>query len=300
MLSFLPISALEIRAFRAFVKECAFFEKSCEYTYANLFAWRDAYKTAFAQNEYGLFFKMQDSGEDFYLCPICPKEHMDAAFEALHDHAKTNGDSALRFVCLPRPAADRFKALYPQAELSTDRGKADYIYSVTNLSTFPGKALHAKKNHRNKFFSVYGDRYEYRVMTARDVPTALAFNDVWYALNTDSDFSDERNATEELLRNFDALALCGGMIFVDGALCAYTLASDSYDGSDTLVIHTEKGLYDIQGIYPTICSEFLLHEGEPYTFVNREDDLGNEGLRKSKLSYQPIGFEEKFSVTLVF
>lgn len=301
MLSFYPLKKLDRTYYRTHVKACGFHYKSCEYAYANLFSWSGMYKTVYAETEDGFFFRMHHDGADYFLCPVVSPKAAERAFITLAGYEKERGGQCLNFVCLPGDFADVIKKIWPDAVITNSRDSADYIYETGRLATFSGKALHTKKNHRNRFFALYGDSYEYRAMTASDIPLCLAFNKTWYALNAAYDnfeFSNERIATTRLLENFDLLHLSGGMIFANGELCAYTLASDNYDGADTLNIHTEKGLYDVEGVYPVICSEFLLHNGSPYTYVNREDDVGDEGLRKSKLSYKPLAFEEKFSASI--
>lgn len=301
MLSFSPIEELDRTLYRSHVKSCGFYFPSCEFAYANLFAWSGMYQTSFAADESGFYFLMHHDGEQYFLCPVTSPERAGAAFDTLCSYMRGRGADRLNLICLPKVFADRLAEQFPGVSLANDRGNADYLYKTQSLATFSGKALHAKKNHRNKFFSLYAESYEYRVMTAADAPLCRDFNRKWYSLNAeyiDEEFSAEHKATNRLLDNFEPLGLCGGMLFADGTLCAYTLASDNYDGSNTLIIHTEKGLYDIPGVYPTICSEFLLHSGADYEFVNREDDLNDEGLRKSKLSYNPIGFEEKYSAVV--
>ena len=300
MLSFSPVETLDRLSYRAHVKESAFLTKSCEYAYANIYAWTAMYQTKWASGGGSMYFRMRHEGEDYFLCPVTALSNLENALSDLIGYEKDRGREKLNFVCLPENFADKLARLYPQAEVSSNRGSADYLYEKEKLAAFSGKALHAKKNHKNRFMALYGDSYEYRVMTPDDVPLCKAFNEKWYAANsayTDFEFSNEHIATTNMLEHFELLGLTGGLIFVNGELCAYTLASDNYDGADTLDVHAEKGDYDITGVYPAICSEFLLHSGEGYAFVNREDDVDDEGLRQSKLSYKPVAMEEKYNVS---
>ena len=299
MLSFYPVANLCRKEYRDTLEKCSFTFKSCEYSYANILAWSDIYNTRFAKSSEGYVFLLQYGGKNYYLCPVVSLDNVCAAFNEISEHEMSLGANSVNFVCLPELYAKAFEKSFPNVKISTSRATYDYIYSRQSLSEFSGKALHAKKNHRNKFFALYGDSYRYRVMTSEDVPACHKFNKEWYELNSAFSLSEERISTEKLLDNFDALGLSGGMIFVNDKLCAYTLASDNYDGSDTIIIHTEKGLYDIKGVYPTICSEFLRQSATSYEFVNREDDVGDEGLRKSKMSYNPICLEEKFTAEII-
>ncbi len=302
MLSFSSVETLDRLSYRAHVKESGFFTKSCEYAYANIYAWTAMYQTKWASGGGSMYFRMRHEDEDYFLCPVTALSNFENALAVLTEYEKKRGREALHFVCLPKDFAEKLKELRPEVTLEENRDGADYLYEREKLASFSGKALHAKKNHKNRFLALYGDSYEYRVMTPDDVPLCKAFNEKWYAANrayTDFEFSNEHIATTKLLDHFESLGLVGGLIFVGGELRAYTLASDNYDGADTLDVHTEKGDYDTVGVYPTVCSEFLLHSGSAYRYVNREDDVGDEGLRQSKLSYKPVAMEEKYNASLM-
>lgn len=302
MLFFEPVETLDRKNYREQLKRCGFFTPSCEYAYANLYAYAALYQTAWAQTDEGLFLRMKNGASYRYLCPIAPEGSFDAAVKRLKAHAVESGEAELCFLCLPKSAVERLSVGQSQMAVETDPAHTDYLYETERLVTFPGKALHAKKNHLNRFFALYGDSYSYRPIAApKDIDACLAFNDTWYALSADENsaaLDAERAAVTVMLENFERLALYGGMLYVGDRLCAYTLASDNYDGAETLCVHVEKGLYDVVGVYPAIVSEFLKHVGASYRLVNREDDMGDEGLRRSKQSYQPIAFEEKYQVRI--
>lgn len=294
MLDFYSVAKLDRTLYRNTIKNVGFLTRSCEYSYANLFAWRTIYSTSFAKLCDGFAFLLTYKGEHHYFAPVVSEEKVPEAYKTIFEYEKNNGSKTAKFVCLPTRHRELITQYFDGAYVTADRNKYDYIYQKQKLSDFSGKSLHSKKNHKNKFLSLYGEKYKYKNLTAEDVPLCLDFNNMWYSLNSEFNLTEERSATTELLNNFDKLNLFGGGIFFDHKLCAYTLASDSYDGSDTVIIHTEKGLYDYHGIYPTICSEFLKNLPTHYQYSNREDDAGDEGLRKSKLSYKPEFLEEKY------
>ena len=300
MLEFKSVEHLDGDLYRKTLKKINFVTRSCEYSFANLYAWRNIYDTAFAEVCDGFAFRLMHGGQAYYFTPVVSDELMAKAYKEIIEYAKENGEASIKFICLTEKSTKIFGELFPDTLIEADRDNADYIYEVEKLSEFSGKSLHAKKNHKNKFFSLYKDVYRFKSMTKDDVAGCLEFNKKWYELNKEFALEDEKEATEQLLMNFEKIGLVGALIFVNGKLCAYTLASSLCDGSDTLIIHTEKGLYDYHGIYPTICSEFVKHHKINYTYINREDDAGDEGLRKSKLSYKPAFFEEKYSAELHF
>ncbi len=300
MLSFKPVEELDRNLYRAHLKKCAFTTSNCEYAYTNLFAWSDLYHTEWAEEGDALYLRMHFEGETQYLCPIVPQEHLKAACECLADVERAQGKTHIHFSCLPEDHEKLLSAFFGEGLVTHDRGHADYLYETPRLVAFPGRSLHAKKNHLNRFFALYGDSFSFHPMTgsAEELACCLAFNKEWYALNRaemGKELSAERSAVEKMLGSFSELALCGGMLFVGERLCGYTLASDNYDGAETLCIHVEKGLYDVTGVYPAICSEFLKLYGSAYALINREDDLNDEGLRRSKESYHPVRLEEKYA-----
>ena len=135
-------------------------------------------------------------------------------------------------------------------------------------------------------------------MTADSALECIEFNREWKKLNErydDAALSSEEKSAVIMLKNFETLKLCGGILRVDGKICGCTVGEPTYPGSDTFVVHTEKALYDTVGAYPMLFSRFLKSLGGKYKYVNREDDVGDEGLRKSKLSYNPVFLEEKYS-----
>lgn len=298
MLSFNPVGMLDKTEYRIALSKLENSLRCCDYAYANLLCWSDVYNTHFSKDDYGYYFRVTNKGNTKYLSPVAKQSEYLCALKNLIDFEKSSGESKIELLCVPEKYAFLIEKEYDTAIITEARNNFDYLYLPDKLRDFSGKPLHSKKNHKNRFFKTYGDVYSYKKMTCADIDECLNFNEQWYKINYEYQLESEKTATHNLLANFEKLGLIGGMIYVNEKLCAYTLASDFFDGSDTLVVHAEKGLYDIDGIYPTICSEFIKHEGCFYAYINREDDVGDEGLRKSKLSYKPETFEKKFLCTI--
>lgn len=106
---------------------------------------------------------------------------------------------------------------------------------------------------------------------------------------------EELCAVRNCFENFLALGLRGGLLRVDGRVVAYTMGLPL--NSDTFIVHIEKAFSDVAGAYPMINREFAAHNCADFKYVNREDDVGDEGLRRAKLSYKPAILLEKFIVT---
>jgi len=178
-----------------------------------------------------------------------------------------------------------------------DRDNFDYLYLVKSLSTLAGKKLDGKRNHINKFKKLH--TFEYEEINQDNISACKDILENWCIqrdYTTQSSLIAERIANLELLDNYMSLNLKGAIIKVDGVPEAFTVGEQL--NSDTAVIHIEKANANIQGLYPLINQQFVANQWSDLVYVNREQDLGLEGLRKAKLSYNPVGFVEKYIVTL--
>jgi len=178
------------------------------------------------------------------------------------------------------------------------RDHFDYIYSVPELVELKGNKFHKKKNLLRQFEK--SNIFEYTPMQADCVEEVLDMQAEWHGWQEHS--SDalvaENQAISRVLKNFDRLGnLTGGTIRVAGKVIAYTVGESL--NKNTIVIHFEKGDTRFKGIYQAINSHFLAAQEDRFELVNREQDLGDEGLRKAKLSYNPVQFMQKYDVELV-
>ena len=155
----------------------------------------------------------------------------------------------------------------------------------------------AKRNHINKFKKTYN--YEYTPITADRIRECLDLEAEWCKVNNCDQHEgtgNERRALIYALHNFDALGLTGGILHVEGKIAAFTFGMPI--NQDTFGVHVEKADTRIDGAYAIINYEFANHIPEQYIYINREEDLGIEGLRKAKLSYQPAIILEKYVACL--
>ncbi len=178
-----------------------------------------------------------------------------------------------------------------------DRDNFDYIYYVQKLSTLAGKKLDGKRNHINKFKKLHTFKYE--EISDKNISDCLDILEKWSIQRNyfeDESLIAERKANIDLLNNYKFLNVKGGLIKVDGKPEAFTLGERL--NSNTVVIHVEKANAMINGLYTLINQQFLANHWDSIEYVNREQDLGIEGLRKAKLSYNPAILLEKFTVEL--
>lgn len=192
----------------------------------------------------------------------------------------------------------QMEAWYPgQFQIEYLRDEADYVYETEKLATLAGKKLHGKRNHINKFKSLYPD-WSYEPITGKNAEECFQMALEWRNENgceEDLEKNAEMCVTLNFLRLFQELRMKGGLIRVEGKVVAFCVGEPVCE--DTFVVHVEKAFAEVEGAYPMINQQFVQHECMEYQYVNREEDTGAEGLRKSKLSYHPAFLVEKGIVT---
>lgn len=229
-----------------------------------------------------------------FWAPVGPWEHID--WGSLFQETFPNG---AQFIRVPEPLTDHWKQILGGRIADHEaRGQWDYRYDVRELIDLKGNRFHKKKNLLNQFKKNYD--FQYCPFDSEIIALACEMQQDWCTWR-DCESSEtllaENRAIARVLRNWNRLdGLHGGALLVEGTLIAYTIAEKLTE--DTLVIHFEKGSHGYKGVYQAINQMFLQRSGNGYTYVNREQDLGNEGLRKAKMSYNPVDFVKKSRVIL--
>ena len=173
----------------------------------------------------------------------------------------------------------------------------DYVYLTSDLIELKGKKYHSKKNHINAFLKAHSD-WEYVTVTSENLDECMALYKQWSVGKEEPtiDEYDERLTVELAIRYMRELGLLGGGIRVGGELKAFSVGERV--SPDMLTVHIEKADASVNGLFPLINQQFALHEGRGLTYVNREDDMGIEGLMKAKQSYHPCRMVEKYKFSL--
>lgn len=266
--------------------------QACEYSFANNFLWSDIYGVTMAKEQGCLIFQFQDKEESRYTIPIGAGNRK-GALDALLALRKEKGQP-LVLGTLMRSDLEWLEQQYPgQYVVETDRDDYDYVYSTEKLSTLSGRKLHGKRNHIARFKD--GNNWLYRDMMPEDAGECMRFLDLWKeaeAEHWNDEMENELHINRKALRSLADLVLDGGMLYKGGRLVAFSIGEPL--NSNTYVVHIEKALASVQGAYPMINQQFVLHNCQDYEFVNREEDTGDEGLRKAKQSYQPALLVEKY------
>ncbi len=270
--------------------------RSCERTFVNVFLWSRHYKVKFAVIEDALVFRDEGDGYAFAY-PAGEPEAVKRALEALMEYCREREHPFKLYNVTPEHF-EQLEEWFPgRFQIEYVRDVADYVYETEKLAMLAGKKLHGKRNHINKFMKLYPD-WSYESIDDGNVEECFQMALKWRNLNgcdDDTEKNAEMCVTLNSLRLYKELGLRGGILRVNGEIAAFSLGEPVC--SDTFVVHIEKAFADIEGAYPMINQQFVQHECMDYTYVNREDDAGSEGLRKAKLSYRPAFMVDKGIVT---
>ena len=168
---------------------------------------------------------------------------------------------------------------------------------MEKLVLLPGRKLHAKRNHIN--FFIENNDWTFEPITRENLGECRKMNEEWYrekGQSCNAGLANERRAVDKCFENYSELGLEGGLLRASGRIVAYTIGEPL--NSDTYVIHVEKAFSSIRGAYQMINREFAsyIRDNHPHIiYVNREDDMGDKGLRRAKLSYYPDRMIEKYT-----
>lgn len=265
-------------------------------SFANIYLLRNKYSTKISRYKDFIIRKYSGKGARCgYTFPL-GKGDVAKAFAEIEKDAKECGER-LQFAFVTEEQKEVLENAMPARFCySSDAGDSDYIYLRSELASLSGKAFHKKKNHFSKFVRTYPD-YKYYEIGACNIYDAQKVADAWYYEHLhDEDASQlaEYKAIKEALENFEELGLIGGIIYVNDSPCAMTIASKINE--NTVDVHFEKavGEYALNGGYAAI-NKLFSEKLDGVTWLNREEDIGIEGLRKAKLSYRPKIMLKKYS-----
>jgi hypothetical protein len=187
---------------------------------------------------------------------------------------------------------------FPNRFTFKEKSNFDYVYEREALATLKGKKLAAKRNHINAFEANH--QWEVRPIDGQNLPEIMEFNDWWCRQNNcdqEDSLAWEGCAVRKGLKHYEELGFIGLALYADGNLCGFTYGEPL--GKEGFCIHAEKADGDLRGAYPMINREFAKSLPEGVRWVNREDDAGDEGLKKAKMSYRPALLLKKYQAELI-
>lgn len=254
-----------------------------ENAFGTLYLWKEIYHSKVCK-ENGMLFMCSGADQCSYSFPVT--ENLKEALEILLKDSEEKG-IPFKMWGLTLEEVNMVEQVMPNTFVFTeDRDSADYIYTSDSLINLPGRKFHSKRNHLSQFSRLYDFAYE--DITKDNLQKCEEIAREWCKQNgncgengLDGEFCALRKAWE----NFDALSLSGGIISIEGKPVAFTIGEEI--SSREYILHFEKALSGYSGLYAKINNEFAKRHLEKYEYVNREEDMGMEGLRKAKLSYNP-------------
>ncbi|MFT3951039.1 MAG: phosphatidylglycerol lysyltransferase domain-containing protein [Oscillospiraceae bacterium] len=267
----------------------------CEYSFANNFAWRRLKNTKVTRwKNFYISCNYDDNGKPVFTFPAGDGDLEEliaelAAYSATFSMPLVFATVNAEMLAILRSIYDRKIHAEPQ------RDSFDYIYRTDELTALAGKKFHSKRNHITNFKK---NEWGFEALTPKDFADCISFAAQSY--NSAHGYDDYSSVVEQFAINtffeyFDELGLIGGVLRSRGGLAGFTIGERL--NSNTFVIHIEKADASIQGAYPTLFNEFVKAQAQDFLYINREEDLGIEGLRKSKMSYNPITLYEKYRVS---
>lgn len=278
--------------------------RKTEYCFTSLYMWAENYGSTVARLQDRLLVRSIAPGQDHpaagYLFPAGSGDLRTAIDAILADAERI----ALPFFihCLSPENLEELRQLTPDISWESEpvRDSFDYIYDREALATLTGKKYQPKRNFISRFTRDPDWNYE-RILPEDPrcpdlIRECLTMNEEWCRLNGcrhNPSLQAEVCAGRKVLEHFRELDLRGGLLRRSGKPVAFTVGEPV--NSDTFIVHIEKAFADVEGAYPMINRSFIRAETEGFRYINREDDAGDEGLRKAKLSYHPVFLEEKFS-----
>ena len=248
-----------------------------EFTFANLYLFREIHKYQISLLSDILIIKGRDGDKSFFMLPfgLPEKEFLDQMFH--------------EFNCMKCVSESQVSELTAMKYMvRQDRDNFDYLYLREELVRLPGPKYHKKRTLINAFIENYS--YEGKPLSAEYIGDAIKVLDIWLEGRDDpGDYA----AAKEALEHAEGLQLCGGIYYVDGQPAAYTLGEELSMGT-TFAIHFEKAIGEYKGLYQFINQSFASILPPKYKTINREQDLGDNGLRQAKMTYRPVGFIKKY------
>ncbi len=275
-------------------------ERSCDYNFGTIYAWRRYYDIKVTETDACLAVKYGDGAYGAYLFPV--GGNVRKAILSLKKDAAENG-APLRFYCVSQENKGFLDSEFPgQFTAYLDRAGMDYLYEINSLCELAGRKYHGKKNHVNRFMKD-NPVWSFEEMSRENIDECREMDRIWVAQGHGAARGDtlegETEALETCFNDFEAMGLEGGVLRVDGRVAAFTIGEpicfgDSYD------VHYEKAFTDIQGAYAVINQQFArwVREHHPEVrYLNREEDLGIDGLRQAKESYHPAILLDEYVVS---
>ncbi len=278
-------------------------DRFCDLTAGVNYLWKEYYHCHYALVSDCLVLRVQYGNDLFYTYPLGGGDPH--TILSLLEIACAQNKQPLQFACVSPAQVEHLRRRYGAVKVISQRDYYDYLYLYNDLATFAGRRYSGQRNHINRFEKQW-PQWRYLPLSRESVPYVKAFlreinqrkaqeNALFPAeVAEENGCGHLLDAMHELAER--GVALTGGMLTVDGKIVAFSIGEKV---GDTLYVHVEKGDTRYHGVYQLMVREYAAHNGgEGVLYINREDDAGDEGLRRSKLSYRPHALLEKSIVII--
>jgi len=279
----------------------------CDHCFSTLYIWQYKYSGRIAiEDDIVYLVYGYETDQPMYFAPICPDHKLADAVSALCSDAKERGVT-FRMGAINAELREKLEKACPdQFSYKEDRDNADYIYTAESLRTYAGKKLHSKRNFTNRFEAEYAGRYRIEPVSKDNLKEIMIFNhsrclstreEKGLSLTVENcGMHEEACAISTALLYRDELHITGVCLKLDDKVIAYALGTKL--SSDTYLEQIEKADPTVSGAYPMITRAFAQICAADALYVNREEDMGIEGLRKAKLSFNPEIINLRYQVAL--
>ncbi len=293
MLQFQPLTLAQYNGLRGYFTDNP--HRTCDYTAGTTFMWRKFFGTAYAEvNDTLLLRACYFDGAPMYTMPIGADPR--GALSLLRENCRARGET-LRFCFTAAEDVSVLQSVFGEAKVTEEPDWADYLYDKAAFVSLTGKKYHGQRNFVNRFGKLYPDA-QLLPLTAERIPAARAFVCRQYDQSPDRDAMAiaEHDAILELFDNYGLYGMDGTVLTVGGEIAGLTVGETV---GDTLYVHVEKGDTAYTGVYPKLATAYAASVTDPVVlYINREEDMGDAGLRRSKQSWHPIRTVPKYTVVV--
>lgn len=291
MLEFIKTSLDNYEVIKAF--SLAYPARQCDRSAGATVMWGDYYNNYYAVYDGTITFTSNFTGGTCFTYPV--GRNVDGMLDKIKEYCIEK--SIPMTVCsVNKDELGFITEKYPDCEVSADRDWFDYLYDKDAIMNLSGRKYATQRNHINKFKKLYDD-YVFEEISEKNIAEIIEFTKN-FTFNSEKDGSaqTELEICLSVLENYKKYAMLGGALRINGKIAGYSIGEIT---GDTLIVHIEKADVSYHGAYQMVTNSFLrMYADDSVKYVNREEDCGDEGLRKSKLSYNPIELIEKSTVKI--
>lgn len=295
-MEFLPLTLESKTTIDGFLRDENFLIS--DIVFGNLFIWKDAREITYALCHDTLIIKTTyPHKEPYFFYPIGKGDKIQALKEiALYAQSL---QIPLCFESVQQCNIAGLKSVFGEIEITPAVEHFDYVYLVQELINLSGRKFHKKKNHLNQFLLNY-PQWQYKKITQQNAKDIIEVATQWFenTPNPTQGLISEHIGIKNALKVYDKLNLSGGFVHIDGKIIAFSFGEQI--NNEMVVIHIEKATNEIPGAYQIINQQLLVNEFSHFVYVNREEDLGIEGLKRAKKSYNPVFMVEKFRTKIPY